>query len=240
MLLLPSSSPLRNEALFHSRLEGIDGIQMALHTVEEEAMESQPTTQQAWVSSQPATELAGISFGPRFLAYAVDVFLLTVANLCFGIVGGAIAGVYLAASGGLSRSLHALPGWWDWVAGTLLMTLYFGIYEYLYGATPVKRIMKMRVVGNDGEPCGLVRAFIRGILRLVDGLVFGLIAYVSMKPPLFQRLGDKVAHTVVTGAHDAGIRHPRSVWGFVAASVLYAIIVIVYACLATLLAYSPG
>jgi uncharacterized RDD family membrane protein YckC len=213
---------------------------MALDALQEEVMESQPLTRQAWVLARPAAELAGVSFGPRFLAYIVDVFLLNVINLCFSIVGGAIAGVYLAAAGDLPRILHPPPGWWDWVAGTLLMTLYFGIYEWLYGATPAKKIMKICVVGGDGEPCGLIPAFVRGILRLVDGLFFGLIAYALMKPPLFQRLGDKAANTVVTGAHNPGIRRMRSVWGFVAATGLYAIVVIAYACFATLLAYHAG
>ncbi len=54
--------------------------------------------------------------------------------------------------------------------------LYFMIFEWLYGASPAKIILHMRVVKENGDPCNFVSALIRGVLRLVDGLFFGMVA----------------------------------------------------------------
>jgi hypothetical protein len=89
--------------------------------------------------------------------------------------------------------------------------LYFGVYEWLFGATPGKVILKMRVVREDGGPIPLWSALVRGIFRLVDGLVFGWPAARSMtRTPMRQRIGDRVARTVVVGRDDPFIRKHRS------------------------------
>jgi uncharacterized RDD family membrane protein YckC len=109
----------------------------------------------------------------------------------------------------------------EWVAGAILTFLYFALFEWLYGATVGKAILRMRVVRPSGEPCGLASALVRGLWRYIDGLFFGLVAYASMKPFLYQRLGDKAANTVVAHASDPYIQHRRPVWGFFAAAILY-------------------
>jgi hypothetical protein len=42
-----------------------------------------------------------------------------------------------------------------------------------------------------------------------------------MHPPLYQRVGDKSAKTIVVGAKDAMIQRPRAWWWFLIASGLY-------------------
>jgi uncharacterized RDD family membrane protein YckC len=98
---------------------------------------------------------------------------------------------------------------------------YFAIFEWLYGATLSKIIHKMRVVKTDGAPCGPLAALVRALMLLVDGFFFGIVAAISMNPPLHQRLGDRLARTVVVAAGDPLIRQPRPWTRFVAALVVY-------------------
>jgi hypothetical protein len=42
-----------------------------------------------------------------------------------------------------------------------------------------------------------------------------------MKAPLYQRLGDKTAKTIVVGSHDPIIRQPRDWWWFLVATGLW-------------------
>ena len=100
------------------------------------------------------------------------------------------------------------------------MTLYFAIFEWLYGATAGKLVLGMRVIMLDGSPCTARAALIRGLYRLIDGLFFGIPAQQSMKTPLFQRLGDRQAKTVVAAAGDSAIRQPRPWWRFLVAAAL--------------------
>lgn len=101
---------------------------------------------------------------------------------------------------------------------------YFVIFEWLVGATPSKLMHKMRVVKIDGAPCGPLGALVRTLMRQVDGLFFGAVAAISMDSPLRQRLGDRLARTVVVAAGDPLIRQPRSWKRFVAALVVYLVV----------------
>lgn len=58
-------------------------------------------------------------------------------------------------------------------------------------------------------------------------LVFGglsIPAYTSMKPPLYQRIGDRDAKTIVVGAKEEIIQQPREWWWFLLATALYLLI----------------
>lgn len=76
---------------------------------------------------------------------------------------------------------------------------YFALFEGLLGTTPGKRVFRLRVVrAADGRPCGPAAALVRTLLRLVDNLAFSLPGIAAiMSSPLRQRLGDRVAHTLV-------------------------------------------
>ncbi|WP_010253590.1 RDD family protein [Myroides injenensis] len=79
----------------------------------------------------------------------------------------------------------------------ILYTLFFEVI--LQGATPGKRIMKIRVIKIDGYQATIADYFIRWIMRLVDIYIvsafIGVIAIVSSKKN--QRLGDMLAGTAV-------------------------------------------
>jgi uncharacterized RDD family membrane protein YckC len=109
----------------------------------------------------------------------------------------------------------------DIVTALIIGAVYFAVFEWLYGATPGKAVLGMRVVRENGEPCSLGPAFTRALLRYVDGLLFGLPALATMKEPLHQRIGDKAAKTVVVSAQDPIIQQPRAWWWFLVAAGLY-------------------
>ena len=84
-----------------------------------------------------------------------------------------------------------------------LQFLYFSILEGYAGTTIGKRVLKMRVAKEDGSACGIGSSLVRNILRFVDAIPYPLYfagAYWVDKSPKKQRLGDRIAHTVVIGA----------------------------------------
>jgi len=104
-----------------------------------------------------------------------------------------------------------------WVVAILLQVLYFAFFEWLYGASPGKVLLRMRVVRLDGSPLSFRKALARSLWRLLDGIGFGLVAWASMKRPLYQRVGDQQTGTVVVSSKDPIIRKSFSKWNFLLA-----------------------
>jgi uncharacterized RDD family membrane protein YckC len=79
------------------------------------------------------------------------------------------------------------------------MFLYFVLSEGLAGATVGKRLLRLRVVREEGGRPGLARSFLRNVLRVVDGLpALGIVAAVLIATsPERARFGDRVAETRV-------------------------------------------
>lgn len=72
--------------------------------------------------------------------------------------------------------------------------------EGLFSATLGKRIMKISVVGANGDPCTITESALRNLFRMIDWLPFGYIlgiGFLSITSKK-QRMGDKIAHTIVT------------------------------------------
>jgi uncharacterized RDD family membrane protein YckC len=80
----------------------------------------------------------------------------------------------------------------------IIWLLIFSTLEGTRGATPGKWLLGIRVMGTDLQPCGFGRAFLRNILKFVDGffnfLVGVMLAALSHN---WQRIGDMAARTVV-------------------------------------------
>lgn len=81
----------------------------------------------------------------------------------------------------------------------------------------------MRVISSNGDPCSLLQAFDRSVLRIIDGFFFGLVAYFNMKPPVYQRLGDKRAGKLVVSANNPIIRKCHKRWKFILSLILFLI-----------------
>jgi uncharacterized RDD family membrane protein YckC len=140
--------------------------------------------------------LAGI--GSRFLAIAIDS-LIQGAFIAIGLI-------FLVLMFGL-RGGQFGPSTADvWVVAILILAYfvimygYFILFEAIWnGQTPGKRITRIRVIKDTGQPITAVDAFARNLLRIVDQLpvAYGaglLCAWIS---PQSKRIGDYVAGTVV-------------------------------------------
>lgn len=126
----------------------------------------------------PAVQYVGV--GPRFLAVLID-----------GIILGIIAGLLVALLG--SQQAGATGG----LTG-LIALVYFIVMEATRGATIGKMALGLRVVRVDGGSISWTESIVRNLLRIVDGLFAYLVGAIFIwTSPLKQRLGDKVARTVV-------------------------------------------
>ena len=85
--------------------------------------------------------------------------------------------------------------------GFLLGFLYYVAAEATLGATAGKLLVGLRVVKVDGSPIDWPASLIRNVLRIVDGFFFYVVGIILvMTSPTKQRLGDRVAGTVVVRA----------------------------------------
>jgi uncharacterized RDD family membrane protein YckC len=186
-----------------------------LHEAEAE-LEAGPRetkTELSPMAIRPAAE--GKKFAIRAGAYMLDYAIMYVCILAAGFTGGILLRIGLPIFGRQLLSSGQIPSVWQWILGMIVITIYFALFEWRFGASPGKLILRMRVVQEDGHPCTLWAAFVRGLLRFIDGLVFAMPAYSSMKKtPLRQRLGDRAAKTIVVDSRAAIIQQRRSWWGF--------------------------
>lgn len=98
------------------------------------------------------------------------------------------------------RIFGAMAGAAVWL---LLVLVAFSIGEGRWGVTPGKWAAGIRVVGTDLQPCGLGRAFVRNLLKMVDGFFNYLIGILMVAfTPQWQRLGDLAARTIVIRVRD--------------------------------------
>lgn len=84
--------------------------------------------------------------------------------------------------------------------------LYSTVMEALFGATIGKFATGIRVVREDGAKLDVPSALIRNTLRVIDVLPFGYLlgAVLVWTSPKKQRLGDRIAKTVVVEASSVG------------------------------------
>ena len=82
--------------------------------------------------------------------------------------------------------------------GYLGMTVYTSVCEGFYGSTLGKMILGLVVLRDDFETCDFLPALIRGLLMIVDGLFFGIVAAIIMSgSSRNKRLGDRLGKTIV-------------------------------------------
>ena len=145
------------------------------------------------------------SIGNRFLACAIDHTLQVLAIILM-----VIAFTVIANFSSVGEELSNAP---KWVIAVLIVIVflifssYFAFFEWMWnGQTPGKRLLKLRVIREDGRPVTFWEAAVRNLLRTFDMMPapfysIGLISvFISLSD---QRVGDMVAGTVVVREREA-------------------------------------
>jgi uncharacterized RDD family membrane protein YckC len=142
------------------------------------------------------------SIGNRFLACAVDHGLQLLAMLLVALVFS-WTGYWTQ----LEDRASQMPKWLLAIVIILVFVLwsgYFAIFEWLWnGQTPGKRMLRLRVIREDGRPVTLWEAAARNLLRAFDMMPWFIIPFYSVGlisvfiSSRDQRVGDLVAGTVV-------------------------------------------
>lgn len=148
------------------------------------------------------------SIGNRFLAVVVDHFIqyFSIFVVAWALISLTKIGQSIQKEG-FSQFFDEMPKWTLAILIIILFLIfagYFVFFEWIWnGQTPGKRLMKLRVIREDGRPITFWEALARNLLRLFDtfpGFVIpvysiGLITiFMSNRD---QRLGDLFAGTVV-------------------------------------------
>ena len=148
------------------------------------------------------------SIGNRFLAVAIDHFIQYLSIILIAWFFLWISNTSLGSTGTTADQwLEEMPKWTVAImiiAIFLVFASYFIVFEWLWnGQTPGKRIMKLRVIREDGRPITLWEAVARNLLRVFDAApgfflpiysVGLIVIFISGRD---QRVGDIFAGTVV-------------------------------------------
>jgi uncharacterized RDD family membrane protein YckC len=155
--------------------------------------------------------LAGI--GSRFLAVLIDSLIQTGVAIVLVLLLAAITFGF-----GVSGLVQSSPaGIWAIAilifAFFLLFYGYFILFEAIWnGQTPGKRLTRIRVIKDSGQPITAIDAVARNLLRIIDQLpaVYGIGVLCAWISPQCKRLGDYVAGTVVV--HEKSFESVPAQW----------------------------
>ncbi len=148
------------------------------------------------------------SIGNRFLAVAIDHFIqyFTIFVVAWLIISLSGFNIYNADSKA-SELFREMPKWTLAILIVVVFLIfagYFIIFEWLWnGQTPGKRLLKLRVIREDGRPITFWEALARNLLRIFDAVPgFVVPVYSVGLITIFlsgrdQRIGDIFAGTVV-------------------------------------------
>jgi uncharacterized RDD family membrane protein YckC len=141
-------------------------------------------------------QYAGVAH--RFVALVIDGFVFAGICVILGLLAGGAYSTSTSTSTSTGFDAGVQIGDGPMLGAVALFFVYFVVCEGLFGRTLGKRILGLRVVGEDGAPIFLGAALLRNLLRIVDGLLFYLVGAISVwSSPTRQRLGDRAAHTYV-------------------------------------------
>lgn len=135
-----------------------------------------------------------IGVGVRFVALLIDMFIC-------GIVGAALAWLTHTPLPLKATSVFGLPMYVSSPIVAILVILpwlYFTVMEAVWGGTVGKLALGLRVTALDGRPISWRQSIVRNLLRIIDNLAGYFVGAIFIwNSPLCQRLGDRVAKTVV-------------------------------------------
>jgi uncharacterized RDD family membrane protein YckC len=148
------------------------------------------------------------SIGNRFLAVAID-HAIQFTSIAVVVL------IFLFAAGVFNTDEPTLPDAFgsetpNWIIAVMIIVLfllftgYFALFEWWWdGQTPGKRLMKLRVIREDGRPITLWEAIARNLLRIFDAIpgfvipIYSIGLIVVFLSGRDQRVGDLFAGTVV-------------------------------------------
>ena len=141
-------------------------------------------------------DIAGL--GTRFCAILIDYLLMIAVMIALAFLA------YLLVTGlpAMANAKNAGKWFLALIVG-VIFTLnlgYFLFFEWLMrGQTPGKKLIKIRVIRDDGTPVTIHEVFVRNLVRLVDFLPAAYVVGVLFMFPsrLSKRLGDIAAGTIV-------------------------------------------
>ncbi len=137
-------------------------------------------------SAQASSTVAGQGVGIRAAATIIDIVIFWIMSFIVAIVTGETSGAGFAL-GTLGSCFVGILG-----------IAYYVVMETMYGGTVGKLALGLKVVKIDGTAMDWQTSIVRTLLRIVDGLFVYLIgAILVWTSPTNQRLGDKVAKTLV-------------------------------------------
>jgi len=147
-------------------------------------------------------EFSLASIGNRFMAVGIDHFIQFLSIFIIAWVFS-----WMASAGSVEGFLEDSPKWVTAIMILVVFVLfasYFAVFEWLWnGQTPGKRLMRLRVIREDGRPLTLWEAIARNLLRIADAAPGFVIPIYSVGLiTIFlngrdQRIGDIFAGTVV-------------------------------------------
>jgi uncharacterized RDD family membrane protein YckC len=151
--------------------------------------------QRVWERRHEEAEVEHAGLALRFVAVLLDAVIVF---FPLGLVVGLLSGGGYAESGdGYANAGVNVGGSAFWALVAIGLT-YYVVCEAASGATLGKKMVGIRVVGEDGEHVTFGAAVVRNLLRVVDCLFFYLVgALFALTSARGQRLGDRAAHTVV-------------------------------------------
>jgi len=153
-------------------------------------------------AAAPALEYVGV--GRRLVALIVDTIILVIAIWIIDAIFHFDVVLRLDIIDAVSNLVHMGPA----VAIRIIIpSVYYVVMEAMLGATVGKMVLGIRIVKLNGSPIGWGESIMRNLLRLIDliphGIPYLLGAILIWTSPTRQRLGDRVAHTVVVRRRSA-------------------------------------
>jgi len=114
-------------------------------------------------------------FFPRFIAWLVDFFAMSVIGILLGLLVNGLLGITSRSDSFFLSAVTGMLVVIVWFAILILQFLYFGYYWNKSGQSIGMKLTGIKVVRQDGNLMSYVRAALRGTFGYwVSGLVFGL------------------------------------------------------------------
>ncbi len=134
----------------------------------------------------------------RALSQIIDLFVLGAPAIAGALL---LWPIYDIEKMFVSGPGHILTGFGLMLGGLLWVIVCLFVFSFLegkWGSTPGKWALGIRVLGTDLRPCGFGRAFVRNLLKFIDGFFNFMVGILLVAlSENWQRVGDMAARTVV-------------------------------------------